>query len=269
MREFHKKYRLFSRNGPPVDIPCPIIYKYILYMIKNKLIRFIFVFKTSFLLLALALHSIPWTASAAGEALTPERQAELNEKLKVALSDVESDQIKSLILQGANPDTRDPESSWTIFHVAIGLGDLELATFAVQNKANINALATKRYYSPLSFAAVSSNLDILKLLVESGADLNQVNADNATALSFLAGRKNRQWVKVLLSHGANPFVGDLDEEGLTLVLDVINELKREKTAQKQSLQMCNQKRAEAAAKEEVLPLLPREAIDHIMEFVAR
>ena len=53
---------------------------------------------------------VPWTASAAGEELTPERQAELNEKLKVGVSDMENDEIKSLLLQGANPHTRDPEN---------------------------------------------------------------------------------------------------------------------------------------------------------------
>ncbi len=58
-------------------------------------------------------------------------------------------------------------------------------------------------YSALDFACFGNNFDIVKLLVEAGADINAVNNRNKTALRYAVGQDNEAIIEYLLDKGAD------------------------------------------------------------------
>jgi ankyrin repeat protein len=57
-------------------------------------------------------------------------------------------------------------------------------------------------WTPLLFAAESGNLELAKLLVERGADVNAKSDDGLTVLSYAYNSNNKELVKFLKEHGA-------------------------------------------------------------------
>lgn len=66
--------------------------------------------------------------------------------------------------------------SSTALSCAVEIGNLEMVKFLVNNGANINLLIDKlidnEYYSSLNYATKKGNLEIVKFLVSKGADIN-------------------------------------------------------------------------------------------------
>lgn len=58
--------------------------------------------------------------------------------------------------------------------------------------------------TPIVEAAVMGDLDIVKLLVEHGADVNKAQANGESALADAVNQGNVPLTKYLLEHGANP-----------------------------------------------------------------
>lgn len=71
----------------------------------------------------------------------------------------------------------------------------------IENGADVNAIVDN--YTPLMEAAHRGCVDVVKLLVSSGADVNLKNAFGYTALMVAAGSGNREIVKVILDSGAD------------------------------------------------------------------
>ena len=88
--------------------------------------------------------------------------------------------------------------------------DATSASRSIQNGADVNArcyLSENKTYYPLVQAAIVGSLEIVKLLVESGADVNQQQMNGESALANaanIASREHLQIAQYLLEHGANP-----------------------------------------------------------------
>ncbi|VEN64744.1 unnamed protein product [Callosobruchus maculatus] len=65
-------------------------------------------------------------------------------------------------------------------------------------------------YTALHYAARNGQLDVCKLLIENGANINAVTNGGVTALSRAASTGNKDIVEYLLSKDADPFVKDSD-----------------------------------------------------------
>ena len=65
-----------------------------------------------------------------------------------------------------------------------------------QRKAHLELIGAVRY----------SNIEIVKLLLENGADPNIKNNDGYTALAAATFYNNPEIVKILLEYGADPFI---------------------------------------------------------------
>ncbi|XP_013111702.1 protein fem-1 homolog B isoform X2 [Stomoxys calcitrans] len=91
----------------------------------------------------------------------------------------------------------------TALWVASGLGHLQVVKLLVQHGANVNH-NTKAQSSPLRAACYAGRLDIVKYLIEHGADVNIGNKYNNTCIMIAAYKGHTQVVDTLLKNGANP-----------------------------------------------------------------
>lgn len=69
--------------------------------------------------------------------------------------------------------------------------------------ANANAKHSKDETTPLQWASIDGNRDVLQLLCERGADVNAKDKDGNTALHFAVRNGNTAVVELLLKQGAN------------------------------------------------------------------
>jgi hypothetical protein len=105
--------------------------------------------------------------------------------------------VKRLLsIRNINVNVKDDMFGWTPFHYAAENGHVEISRLLLQNGADVNA---KGYdgYTPLHLAALKGHVDILHLLVENGADLEAQSNGGWRALHRAA------------IHGHLPFIQDL------------------------------------------------------------
>ncbi|KAM7345903.1 protein fem-1 homolog B isoform 1-T4 [Cochliomyia hominivorax] len=87
--------------------------------------------------------------------------------------------------------------------VAAGLGHLQVVKLLVKNGANVNH-NTKAQSSPLRAACYAGHLDIVKYLIENGADVNLCNKYNNNCIMIAAYKGHSLVVDTLLKNGSNP-----------------------------------------------------------------
>ncbi|CAB4029249.1 Ankyrin repeat-containing domain, partial [Paramuricea clavata] len=85
---------------------------------------------------------------------------------------------------------------------AVLSGSLEIVKYLVEHGADVNLYAS-RSDSPLHTAASSGSLEIVKYLVEHGANVNLNSSIVGTALHSAASSASLEIVKYLVEHGAN------------------------------------------------------------------
>ncbi|XP_067097883.1 LOW QUALITY PROTEIN: ankyrin repeat and SOCS box protein 2-like, partial [Osmerus mordax] len=88
---------------------------------------------------------------------------------------------------------------WTALHQTVCRDDVEVLRDAARiSPANLNGI------TPLFLAAQGSQLDALRFLVESGADINTAVSDGTTALCEACRSGHEKVVQLLLSQNADP-----------------------------------------------------------------
>jgi ankyrin repeat protein len=90
-------------------------------------------------------------------------------------------------------------------HRAVEAGDLALVKQIL--KRDPGALTSRdnnRFREmPIHFAAASGNVDMMRLILDAGADIDAGDSDNSTALGIAAMRKHPEMVTFLIEHGAD------------------------------------------------------------------
>ncbi len=97
---------------------------------------------------------------------------------------------------------------------SISLGSLEFRAFIAKNPSAITCKVNDLGETLLHHAAIEGFRDVVKELIERGADVNCINDIGETPLSDVIALGNRQMVEILVSAGANrnftsPTRGDL------------------------------------------------------------
>lgn len=93
-------------------------------------------------------------------------------------------------------------------HIAVRHGHLEIAKILIDNGANVNTKSAKTGHSPLYIAANLNNLEIMELLLTSTpfgtkADVNITDYGGWTPLHIACRNNNLTAVQLLLNHQAN------------------------------------------------------------------
>ena len=112
-------------------------------------------------------------------------------------------EILQAIRSGHHVDERDDHERSPLFYATIE-GDREIVDLLVQNGANVNA-RDKQLKSALHFASSEYRIDIISFLIENGAEIDAEDVDGNTPLSdavyYSKGRG--QAIKLLLAAGAD------------------------------------------------------------------
>lgn len=90
----------------------------------------------------------------------------------------------------------------TALTISITSGNIDFVKTLVENDVDVNY--RHQYHTPAIFYAVSSihRNEILKILLENGANANDRNSDSMTPLMLTAMNNNLEGCKILLAHGA-------------------------------------------------------------------
>eukprot|EP00008_Paramoeba_atlantica_P013244 CAMPEP_0201480932 /NCGR_PEP_ID=MMETSP0151_2-20130828/5298_1 /ASSEMBLY_ACC=CAM_ASM_000257 /TAXON_ID=200890 /ORGANISM="Paramoeba atlantica, Strain 621/1 / CCAP 1560/9" /LENGTH=339 /DNA_ID=CAMNT_0047862929 /DNA_START=41 /DNA_END=1057 /DNA_ORIENTATION=+ len=127
--------------------------------------------------------------------------------LQSAVEDGTEEEIKFLILHGADVNTANTENhergdGYSPIHYAAQRGSQEIMKILVDNGAHIDQ-GDNEGCSPLLNAASAGEEDVVKALVELGADVDFQNYHHyASGYSPLHYAENAEIMKILLEHGA-------------------------------------------------------------------
>lgn len=115
------------------------------------------------------------------------------------------DTVQALLGGGASPNPpRSEMVSMSPLDWAITMGTPDMVRLLVERGANVNEM-DPHGHTPLHRAAMKGNFEAARILLEAGADPNQAREEySITPLGFAATMHNSEMVRLLLEHGANP-----------------------------------------------------------------
>ena len=122
------------------------------------------------------------------------------------------DLVKQLIAKGANVNAKNNDGSTALFETATSR-NLEVTRFLIEHGADVNAFATWMNSNVLDLVISISTEEMAKLIIESGAKLNQKDPLGNTELHLAAMRGFTNVIRILVEHGAD--VNALNNENHT------------------------------------------------------
>ena len=130
--------------------------------------------------------------------------------LIIAVGNSYIDTAKILIENGANINAVDIEG-WSALSYAINNGDIEIAKLLLENKVKIKDELLIEIKSPI----VESRINIMKLLIENGANINYTDENGFNPLNIAIESGDMELTKFLITNGAN--VNSLMQDGVSLI----------------------------------------------------
>ena len=135
-------------------------------------------------------------------------QAKLQERMDLDLIVAASDGIparaQELLNAGADVEARDNANGTPILWAARG-GHTEIVKMLLEHGANPNVVEHGNgNVTPLIWAASLDNIECVQMLLDHGADVNASTTQGNTALMKAAQNGTAGMVKLLLDHGADP-----------------------------------------------------------------
>jgi ankyrin repeat protein len=125
-----------------------------------------------------------------------------NDMLFAAAKDGNLQNARNAIRQGANVKARDTSlMRCTPLRWASLYGHLEVAKLLVENGADVNARDHRKGVAPLRWAV--EHPEMVKLLIENGAEVDATDDDGWTALLHACTEGHLESAKILIEHGAN------------------------------------------------------------------
>jgi len=133
--------------------------------------------------------------------------------------------IKILLDAGADIEKLTEYNQSNPLTIAASTGNFEAVNTLIKAGANYNIIIDNK--TPLMIAAVlggvvGDTLEVMKVLIRAGADINTKNSNGWTALMYAASRNNKEAVKMLISAGAD--VNAKTSDGWTALMKAAHSL---------------------------------------------
>jgi len=114
-----------------------------------------------------------------------------------------ADRVNEALGGGADPNGRDRVGR-SALSVAVMVADPRITALLLDGGADVNAQDPSSGASPLMQAAFGGHLEIVKVLLGAGAEVDRRDNRGATALICAAEQRQAQAVALLLEAGADP-----------------------------------------------------------------
>jgi ankyrin repeat protein len=128
--------------------------------------------------------------------------------LTIAAQGFDVEPAKTLFGQGA---ALDGGQDWTALTVATIEGHAEVVRALLEHGAQVNSENNKGW-TALRFAVSMDETEILHVLLDAGADANIADHEGTTALMQASGENSKESLKALLDAGADPHIKDHNEQ---------------------------------------------------------
>jgi ankyrin repeat protein len=103
------------------------------------------------------------------------------------------------------------DSGMTAIQLAVRESNIEIMKILIVNGADVNIAVTRAKFTPLHIAAYGNKAEMANLLITNGADVNQLNKDGATPLHFAVRRGNTEIAALLIANGADVNATDFED----------------------------------------------------------
>jgi ankyrin repeat protein len=129
------------------------------------------------------------------------------ESLAQCAADGRVQEISLFLAAGFSPDTRD-KAGVPMLNIAARNGNRNVLRLLIQSGAEVNLIADDRGSSALIDSAIGRYIDLVTDLIESGANVDIQSKDGQTALVLAVGADDEAVAEALLKAGANPDIPD-------------------------------------------------------------
>jgi len=161
------------------------------------------------------------------EEVVPTRQ-EINEKCGETATRLMFEVIKGnkknvrLVLeQGADVNAKDKKGMCSIVMVLDSpIHTIDIAKLLLEHGANINNICLEKW-SPLMYASVEGDPIMVELFLDHGAEINHMCNDNITSIMLASFYGKKVTVQLLMSKGAN--ITTMDNDGNTAIMSATKE----------------------------------------------
>ena len=146
--------------------------------------------------------------------------------LLIAAREGSTEVVRVLLKYKARMDVKDNQmlDTMTPLHNACYRGRVEIVKLLLDNNDDIESVTERGQVTPLGWAAWSPSREVMKLLIDRGANLNVLTGMHMTALEHVVFRNNMEAVKLLVEKGAD--VNQKDKGGETALDRAIGDFHR-------------------------------------------
>lgn len=141
----------------------------------------------------------------------------LSRSLIAACNDNDVNAVRRLLGEGNSTINEATDDGDSLLSLACSAGYYELAQVLLAMSAQVEDRGQKNDCTPLMEAASAGHVDIIRLLISHGADVNAQSSTGNTPLMYACAGGHVDAVKELLNHGAN--VEDHNENGHTPLME--------------------------------------------------
>jgi uncharacterized protein len=130
--------------------------------------------------------------------------------------------LRALLREEPGAATAMSDDGFTALHLAVFAAQESAARTLIEHGADVNACATAPFarVPPLATAAFVGSVELARVLLDAGADVDGRSADGHTALHTAAQNADVQLVRELVGRGADPTArSDGGERPVDLALD--------------------------------------------------
>jgi ankyrin repeat protein len=138
-----------------------------------------------------------------------------NKKAEMIIGEIYKDEpnlnlVSDLITLGANVDWQDEDNyNYTPLHLAVREESVEIARMLIDSGADLN-LQDQWGYTPLHWAAIKGNEEIARMLIDAKADLDVQDNDGRTPLHRAASDGSVEIARMLIDAGSRKDIRDED-----------------------------------------------------------
>jgi ankyrin repeat protein len=147
------------------------------------------------------------TTNHAKRALLDRGISTTNETLAMCVAENKEEEVSLFLSAGFSPDTRDKKGI-PLLGLSARNERLNILKLLLRSGAQVNLIAEDRGSTALLDSAIERNKEMVKILIEAGADVNIQSKDGQTALVVVAGAGDEELAEMLVKAGADPDIKD-------------------------------------------------------------